>query len=138
MTSKAGIQAYRRGFWWFRREDDGLVAQVGYGMHEESCAPSVTCDKADLHKGIVRLDPGQIRNEKRRVWYLTEELRSILKGLLINRRLDFPYLIALVSLWSSSIFLPVAVSNWFADSWLLLRKDFRSLQVLCFCFMTKD
>ena len=52
---------------------------------------SLTWKKVDLHQGIVRLHPGETKNEEGRTCHLTEELKSTLRSLFINRRLDCPY-----------------------------------------------
>jgi len=51
----------------------------------------LTWDKVDLRQGIVRLDPGETKSGEGRVYYLNEELKTILRHLFVNRRLDCPY-----------------------------------------------
>jgi len=52
---------------------------------------SLTWDKVDLRQGTVRLDPGETKSGEGRTYYLDEELKSILRSLFVNRRLDCPY-----------------------------------------------
>jgi len=51
----------------------------------------LTWDKVDLRQGIVRLDPGETKSGEGRIYYLDEELKTILRRLFVNRRLDCPY-----------------------------------------------
>jgi integrase len=48
----------------------------------------LTWDKVDLKQGIIRLDPGETKNEEARTIYLNEELMKTLHS---NRRLGCPY-----------------------------------------------
>jgi len=52
---------------------------------------SLTWDKVDLHAGIVRLDPGETKNDDARTLYLNEELKREMHRLFANRRLGCPY-----------------------------------------------
>lgn len=52
---------------------------------------SLTWDKVDLKQGIIRLDPGETKNEEARTIYLNEELRREIKTLHGNRNLGCPY-----------------------------------------------
>jgi integrase len=51
----------------------------------------LTWDKVDLKQGIIRLDPGETKNEEARTVYLDEELSQEMKSLFINRRLGCPH-----------------------------------------------
>ena len=51
----------------------------------------LTLGKVDLRQGIVRLDPGETKNEEGRVIYLNDELMKELKALQKNRPLGCPY-----------------------------------------------
>ena len=51
----------------------------------------LTWDKVDLKQGIIRLDPGETKNEEARTIYLNDELVKEIKALHSNRRLDCPY-----------------------------------------------
>ena len=48
----------------------------------------LTWDRVDLKEGVVRLDPGETKNEEGRTFYLTRELMEVMKALHRNRRLD--------------------------------------------------
>lgn len=48
-------------------------------------------DKTDLKQGIVRLDPGETKNEEGRTFYLNEELAKELQTLHSSRQLGCPY-----------------------------------------------
>ena len=52
---------------------------------------SLTWDKVDLKQGIVRLDPGEAKNEEARTIYLNDELMREMKALYSNRRLGCSY-----------------------------------------------
>lgn len=52
---------------------------------------TLTWDKVDLRQGIVRLDPGETKNEEGRLIYLNDELMKELKALQKNRPLGCPY-----------------------------------------------
>ena len=43
----------------------------------------LTVDRVDLQAGVVRLDPGTTKNDEGRSFYVTAELREVLKGQLI-------------------------------------------------------
>jgi len=51
----------------------------------------LTWEKVDLKRGIVRLDPGETKNEEGRVIYLEDELMEELKALQKNRPPSCPY-----------------------------------------------
>jgi integrase len=51
----------------------------------------LTWDKVDLKQGIIRLDPGETKNEEARTIYLNDELMKEMKVLQSNRRLGCPY-----------------------------------------------
>ena len=44
----------------------------------------LTVDRVDLNAGVVRLDPGTTKNNEGRSFYLTAELREVLKAQLIE------------------------------------------------------
>ncbi len=50
----------------------------------------LTWDKVDLKEGIVRLDPGETKNEEGRTLYLNEELLNEMHNLQKNRHLGCP------------------------------------------------
>ena len=52
---------------------------------------NLTWDKVDLKEGIVRLDPGETKNNEGRTLYLNEELLKEMHLLQSKRRLGFPY-----------------------------------------------
>jgi integrase len=52
---------------------------------------NLTWDKVDLKEGIVRLDPGETKNDDGRTLYLNEELLKVMHSLQSKRRLGFPY-----------------------------------------------
>ncbi len=52
---------------------------------------NLTWDKVDLNNRVIRLDPGETKNEEARTVYLTDELWKELKALHANRRLGCPY-----------------------------------------------
>ncbi len=51
----------------------------------------LTWDKVDLKQGIIRLDPGETKNEEARMIYLNDELMKEIKVLHSNRCLGCPY-----------------------------------------------
>ena len=51
----------------------------------------LTWDKVDLKEGMVRLDPGETKNEEGRTLYLNDELRKEMQDLQGKRRLGCPY-----------------------------------------------
>jgi integrase len=51
----------------------------------------LTWDKVDLKQGIVRLDPGETKNNEGRTLYMDEELLKEMKALHSKRRLGCPY-----------------------------------------------
>jgi integrase len=52
---------------------------------------SLTWNKVDLKQGIVRLNPGETKNEEGRTIYLNEELAGMLRELFTKRQLGCPY-----------------------------------------------
>ena len=52
---------------------------------------ALTWDRVDLKEGVVRLDPGETKNEEGRTLYMNEELMKEMKTLHSNRRLGCPY-----------------------------------------------
>jgi integrase len=53
---------------------------------------NLTWDKVDLKQGIIRLDPGETKNEEARTIYLNDDLSKEIKALHSNRRLGCPYI----------------------------------------------
>jgi integrase len=51
-----------------------------------------TWDKVDLKQGVIRLDPGETKNEEARMIYLNDELMKEMKALHSKRRLGCPYI----------------------------------------------
>jgi integrase len=51
----------------------------------------LTWDKVDMKQGIVRLDPGETKNDEARTLYMDEELWKEMRMLLSKRRLGCPY-----------------------------------------------
>jgi len=51
----------------------------------------LTWDRVDLKERIVRLEPGETKNNEGRVFYLNDELMTEFKNLFLSRRLDCPY-----------------------------------------------
>ena len=51
----------------------------------------LTWDKVDLKQGIVRLDPGETKNDEARTVYMNEELWKEMRMIHSNRRLGCPY-----------------------------------------------
>jgi integrase len=51
----------------------------------------LTWDKVDLKQGIIRLDPGETKNEEARTIYLNDELMKEMKALHSTRRLGCSY-----------------------------------------------
>ncbi len=51
----------------------------------------LTWNKVDLKQGVIRLDPGETKNEEARMIYLNDELMKEIKVLHSNRRLGSPY-----------------------------------------------
>lgn len=49
-------------------------------------------NQVDLREGIVRLEPGETKNEEGRTFYMEPELRDMLQDLYRKRRLGCPYL----------------------------------------------
>ena len=56
---------------------------------------SLTWDKVALKQGIVRLDPGETKNEEARTIHLNDELMKEMKALNSNRRLGWSYVLHL-------------------------------------------
>lgn len=52
---------------------------------------NLTWDRVDLKQGIIRLDPGETKNEEARTVYMNEELSKEMKALHSDRRLGCPY-----------------------------------------------
>jgi integrase len=52
---------------------------------------NLTWDKVDLKQGIIRLNPGETKNEEARTIYLNDELMKEMKALHSNRMLGCPY-----------------------------------------------
>jgi integrase len=52
---------------------------------------NLTWDKVDLKEGVVRLDPGETKNNEARTLYLNEELLREMRLLHSKRRFGFPY-----------------------------------------------
>jgi integrase len=52
---------------------------------------NLTWDKIDLKFGIIRLDPGETKNDEARTIYLFDELITETKALHSNRRLGCPF-----------------------------------------------
>lgn len=48
-------------------------------------------DRVDLKEGLVRVDPGETKNEEGRTFYLNDELMRELRELFSHRRLDCPF-----------------------------------------------
>lgn len=73
---------------------DELKPLVAFAYHSgwrKAEILGLTWDRVDLKEGVVRLDPGETKNEEGRTLYLNEELTAELKTLLSQRRLDCPY-----------------------------------------------
>jgi integrase len=73
---------------------DYLRPVVCFGYHSgwrKEEILELTWDRVDLREGLVRLDPGETKNEEGRTFYLNEELTTELKALFSQRRLDCPY-----------------------------------------------
>lgn len=51
----------------------------------------LTWDKVDLKEGIVRLNPGETKNDEGRILYLNDELMKEMRNLFLNRRLGCSY-----------------------------------------------
>ncbi len=52
---------------------------------------NLTWDKVDLKQGVVRLDPGETKNDEARMLYMDEELWKEMRVLHSKRRLGCPY-----------------------------------------------
>jgi integrase len=52
---------------------------------------ALTWDRVDLKEGVVRLDPGETKNEEGRTIYMNEDLIAELRELFCQRRLDCPH-----------------------------------------------
>ena len=51
----------------------------------------LTWDRVDLKERVVRIDPGETKNEEGREFYMNEELLTEMQSLHSNRRLGCPY-----------------------------------------------
>jgi integrase len=51
----------------------------------------LTWDRVDLKEGVVRLDPGETKNEEGRTLYLAGELTEEMRKLFVNRHLGCPF-----------------------------------------------
>ena len=51
----------------------------------------LTWDKVDLNAGIIRLDPGETKNDEARTLYLDEELSVLFRKLKASRQMDCRY-----------------------------------------------
>jgi len=91
----------RKGF--FEHEDflalrdmlpDYLKPVITFAYHTGWRRGEILCltwDNVDLHAGIVRLDPGETKNDDARTLYLNEELKKEMHRLFANRRIGCPY-----------------------------------------------
>jgi len=73
---------------------DYLKPVVTFGFHSgwrKGEILSLTWDRVDLEQGIVRLDPGETKNEEGRTLYMNEELLNEIHNLQSKRRLGCPY-----------------------------------------------
>jgi len=71
-----------------------LKPVVTFAYHtgwRRSAILKLTWDKVDLRQGIVRLDPGETKNEEGRTIYLNEELLREMGALHCKRHLGCPY-----------------------------------------------
>jgi integrase len=68
------------------------VATVAYhtGWRKQELL-KLTWDRVDLRQGIMRLDPGETKNEEGRTLYMNEDLAETVKALHGKRRLGCPY-----------------------------------------------
>ena len=67
---------------------------ITFGYHSgwrKSEILGLTWERVDIHQGIVRLDPGETKNEEGRTLYMNEELMKEMKALHKKRRLGCPY-----------------------------------------------
>src|SRR4030065_1132282 len=69
-----------------------IVAFAYHSGWRKSEILGLTWDKVDLEQDIVRLDPGETKNEKGRILYMNEELLQEIHKLHGKRRLGCPYL----------------------------------------------
>ncbi|HMK76195.1 MAG TPA: tyrosine-type recombinase/integrase, partial [Thermodesulfobacteriota bacterium] len=69
------------------------VAALAYdsGWRKEEIL-SRTIDKVDMNEGIIRLDPGESKNEKGRIYHMIDEVRKDIEAALANRKPACPYL----------------------------------------------
>jgi integrase len=73
---------------------DNLKPIVTFAYHSgwrKSEILSLTLDKVDLKHGIVRLDPGETKNDEARTLYMDEDLLREMRALHSKRRLGCPY-----------------------------------------------
>ena len=72
---------------------DYLKSVVTFAYHtgwRKSEILNLTWSKVDVQQGIVRLDPGETKNDEARTLYLNEELLKEIHGLFTKRRLGCP------------------------------------------------
>ena len=65
-----------------------IAYHSGWRKEEILC---LTWDRVDLKEGVVRLDPGETKNEEGRSIYMEEELMEEMKTLQSQRHLGCPY-----------------------------------------------
>lgn len=68
------------------------IVTVAYhtGWRKEEILP-LTWDKVDLQEDIIRLDPGDTKNEEARTYYMNNEVREEIQKAHSNRQLGCPY-----------------------------------------------
>jgi Phage integrase family len=68
------------------------IATFGYHSGwRKSEILGLTWDRVDLREGVIRLDPGETKNEEGRTIYLNEEVMEEMKALHGKRQLGCPY-----------------------------------------------
>jgi integrase len=73
---------------------DDLKPVITFGYHSgwrKSEILGLTWERVDLREGVVRLDPGETKNEEGRTLYLNKELMDEMKALHRKRQLGCPY-----------------------------------------------
>jgi integrase len=73
---------------------DDLKPVVAFAYHSgwrKGEIMGLTWDKVDLKQGIVRLNPGETKNDEGRTFYMNEELWKEMRSLHSKRRLGCPY-----------------------------------------------